>query len=430
MSNSAFTDNKNEMQLLGCIFLNNECYNDVRQMIPESEYFSNPVHRLIYDAIDTVDKSPDETIDAVSVAGVLEKKGILAQAGGIDLLLALNCEVATWRMYESYCSRIVKNYQLRCVYEAAQDASRIISTSDNADDARAEAVSRILQTGSITQSLKIVDLKDSLTSVVSQSQEAYKNPQETTGVPTGFKTLDWYTSGLQKGFVYIVGAGTGQGKSVFGLGLAVTAAKSGCKVLYVSLEMAPVDLSRRILASSSSVSSHKIRSGFLSVDEVDAMVSGARTLADIGSKMKLIDAPSLSVSQLRATAKALGGTSSIDLIVVDYLQLLRVKGGHSREREVAEISASLVEIARDCDVPIIALSQLNQDGAVRESRAVEHDASCVMRIDYEEEDWESDSNLVPCKLKVLKNRHGMLGTVNMVFDRPNQRFFEEVKDPW
>ena len=425
-----FSDNKNEMQLLGCIFLNNALYNNIRQLIPEPEYFSNPVHRLIYEAMGEVSNSEDSVIDAVSVATVLEKRGVLAQSGGIDLLLALNCEVATWRVYEQYCNRVVKNYQLRCVYEAAQDATRLIQQASSADDARAEAVSRLLQTGTITNSLKIVSLQDSLKDVVTQCQEAYKDPKNITGIPTGFETLDWFTAGLQKGFVYILGAETGRGKSVFGLGLAVTAAKADYRVLYISLEMAPNDLSRRILASSSSVCSHKIRSGFLSHDEVDSMVSGARSLSEIGKCMKLVDAPSLSIAQLQATAKALQGSERVDLIIVDYLQLLRVKGGHSREREVANISASLVEIARDCNVPLVALSQLNQDGEVRESRAIKHDASCFMRIDYEDEDWDSESNLVPCKLRVLKNRHGMQGTVNMVFDRPNQRFFEEVKDPW
>ena len=425
----AFADNQNEIRLLGCIFLNNKIFNDVRSIVPDAEYFHIPVHRLIYDAMVTVEESGD-SIDAVSIAGVLESKGVLAQTGGIDLLLAISCECVTWRVYEDHAKRLVKSYSLRCVYEAAQDAARIVNEADNADDARAEAVSRILQTGEITDSLKIVSLKNSLSHVVDQSREAFKNPKETTGIPTGFKTLDWLTCGLQDGFVYIIGAQTGRGKSVFGLGLAVSAAKSGRSILYVSLEMAPVDLSRRILASSSSIASDKIRSGFLSESEIDSMVNGARNLAEIGDRVRLIDAPSLSINQLRATAKALRGSTEIDMIIVDYLQLLRVKSSHSREREVAEISASLVACARECELPIVALSQLNQEGSIRESRAVEHDASCVMRLDYEEEDWESENNLVPCRLRVIKNRHGRQGSVSMVFDRPNQRFFEEVQGKW
>lgn len=425
---NVFSDNQNEMQVLGCVLMNNEIFNDLRAKIPDPEYFSNPLHRLIYEAMITVSKN--DRIDIISIAGDLEKRGLLDRVGGLDLLTAIDNEVATWRVYETYAKRLVKSYQLRCVYEAAEDAARIIRQSDNADDARAEAVSRLLQTGHITESLKVVTLSDSLATVVDQSREAYKNPKDVTGVPTGFRTLDWLTSGLQPGFLYILGAKTGQGKSVFGLGLTVTAALNSLNVLYISLEMAPHDLARRVLASMSSVSSDKIRSGRLTEAEIGSMLTGTKKIQEGAKLVRMIDAPSLSVTQLRATATALQGSSDIDLIVVDYLQLIRSTTGHSREREVADISANLVSCARECDVPIVALSQLNQDGNVRESRAVEHDASCVMRLDYDDDEWQSEEDVVSCKLRVLKNRHGRQGSVNMVFDRPNQRFFEEAKDKW
>ena len=190
--------------------------------------------------------------------------------------------------------------------------------------------------------------------------------------------------------------------------------------------MGHADLTRRLVAAEARVPPDAIRSGRLNHDQIDAMRHASTALELIGNNLMIMDNVHVDAERLSAIVKTAQAARSIDLVIVDYLQLLKCEATYSREREVASISAGLLAVSRQCEVPVIALSQLNDQGMVRESRSVEHAASAVLRIDYEDDAWIPGSSGVDCHLRVLKNRHGRTGSVSLTFERRHQRFVERV----
>ena len=344
--------------------------------------------------------------------------------GGLPKLLSLTSHYGGGRTAFDELHEAAELRQTNAAIEAAMAASsQALSPTDAKDAAIAALLS--IETGGKSESTP-TSLGDSLATVMEQSRQAYLDPTSEHGVTTGFENLDWILGQWQPGAVYILGAGTGRGKSVMALNFAMAAAKSNHGVLYISLEMGHADLTRRLVAAEARVPPDAIRSGRLNHDQIDAMRHASTALELIGNNLMIMDNVHVDAERLSAIVKTAQAARSIDLVIVDYLQLLKCEATYSREREVASISAGLLAVSRQCEVPVIALSQLNDQGMVRESRSVEHDASAVLRIDYEDDAWIPGSSGVDCHLRVLKNRHGRTGSVSLTFERRHQRFIERV----
>lgn len=353
-----------------------------------------------------------------------------------DHMMKLSSEyVLVDATFGKMCERLRESTQQRRVVQAVSEAVVLAQEASSAYEARQTAIGRLLDMDDMTPDKRLFPAKESLQSVIKLAQVAFERPtaekDKPPGISSGIRGLDRILGGFRDGGLYVLGAGTGRGKSVLGVNIGFDAAKSGHKVMYCSLEMSHVDLMRRIISSESGISGDLIESGHLTEQQIDSLQYSAGSIYSTSANMIILDQPSLTLYQLGASVRQQVKSGNCDMVIVDYLQLLRTDSTYSREREVAEISSSLVAIARTNNVPVIALSQLNDTGQIRESRAVEHDATGILKIQYPEHvesDWSDGEEVVEGSIVVQKHRHGRTGRVNVMFDRPKQRFYEVVSN--
>ena len=298
----------------------------------------------------------------------------------------------------------------------------------NAKEARQTAIGRILALNEVTPDDCMSTGLEGLREVIGECEVNFKkSPEEKAkpiGIPTGFKGLDRILNGFQDENLYMLGAETKRGKTVMGCNLARNAAYNGKRVLYVSLEMNAKTLIRRILSAESDISPNLIQSGTLEDWQLDRLTEGAKIMKGYAHRIKILNQAGLSTFQLATIIRQMKMADELDFVIIDYMQLLRHEGGHSREREVAQVSETLVAIAVTNKVPILALTQLNETGQIRESRAVEHNASAFMRIEYQEDAWTEGAGDVECRLNVVLNRHNLPDSFMMSFRRAYQKFVE------
>ena len=263
------------------------------------------------------------------------------------------------------------------------------------------------------------------------------NPTRLVGVPTGFTMLDKILGGLHKGSMYTVAGRPGMGKSSLGLTIAHSAAdKYGMRVAIFSLEMSKEELTNRLLSMSTSIDSHRLQMGQLHEDEWPILMEAANELSQV--PIYIDDTPGASVTAIRTKARRMHAEHGLDLIVIDYLQLMmgnssKGKQAENRQQEITQISMAIKNLARELDIPIIALSQLSRAveqradkrpmlSDLRESGSIEQDSDVVMfiyREDYYDEDTEKQNI---ADIIVAKHRHGSTGTVSLFFRKELTQF--------
>lgn len=413
-----------ERQILSCS-LQGEDLSRFVSLPPNA--WSTAQHRDIAQAVSSV-YFAGEVVDEVGVFKQLTKMDCSHTT--LDDLFNLTTSWSTYGQLPRLCDQLAEQASHRRVIQTIQQAVSIAMDADDAQSAKQSALGKILSLSDVESAQHLFPMKAGLGEVISQTREAFALPPEQKakpkGIPTGLRGLDEILGGFRPGSLYVLGAGTGRGKSVMGLQFALGAAEAGAAPLYVSLEMSHVDLCRRMVSSKSRTSPQVIESGCLNESQIDGLTAAVNQLNRLSESFTIYDQPSLTLYQLAATVRQLSQQGAVDIVVVDYLQLLRTDETYSREREVATISAGLVAIARTNNVPVIALSQLNDNGQVRESRAVSHDAAGVLRIDYEDGHWVEGSEPLPCSIGVLKHRHGRTGRIPLTFERAYQRFVERA----
>ena len=392
------------------------------------ECFTTEVFRNVHEVVRDIVLAGED----VSPISVYEKMEDTSTPMTLDSIFGLtNDYVLLDTQFANLCKRLRGSCDKRMVYNAVLEAAELAKDAQDANEAKQTAIGRLLSIDDYGPRNHIFTLNDSLRTVIGDARDAFARPMEEkirpVGVTTGIQSLDGILGGFHAGDLYILGAKTGRGKTVLGLNIAVAAAKSGKRVLYFSLEMKHEKISLRILSSESSVCGKLIETGFVSSEQIDGLLSASNTLSKIGDNLTIIDQRAVNLYQLGATVRQVAKQSGVDLVIVDYLQLLEVDATYSREREVASISKALVAVAGINDVPVLALSQLNETGQIRESRAVGQDAAGILRIDYTDEvdsNWDKNSEPVDATIRVLKHRHGDCGNVSVKFNRAHQFFAE------
>lgn len=379
------------------------------------------VHRAIHDLVE----QGVENIDELAIFPMVEKSGIT-----IDDLFKLTNNWLLMPFFERLCENVFGAFQQRCVVAQLREAVALAETAENATDARDTALGRILQIENVTPDKHIFGASESLESAVDHVRERVKmSPDErnaASGVTCGFAGFDKILGGgFQDSAVYVLGGGTGHGKSVLALNMARHAAAAGHHVLYVSLEMRHTQLMFRLLAAESSISSYLIKNGDLTDSQISAFTKAKGSVHSYASNITFFDQPGISVVRLSAILRQVSTARKVDFMVVDYLQLLSGQGGYSRENEVANLSKGLLTLATANSIPILALSQLNKEGDIRESQAIKHDAYGVMVIRYPDGEPERGSHDVPCEIVMTKHRDGVLGSLPVTFQRSYNRFVEE-----
>jgi replicative DNA helicase len=395
--------------------------------------FYRPSHQHVYDAIRAL-YSGGAPVDTVTVADELRRAGLLDEVGGTETLHELQNATPAISSAGHY-ARIVQDTAMlrRLIYVAGDIAELAYGEPDDVTKAIDEAESKVFQIAEqrVTDSTRQLD--ELLSEAMDRLQDTFDRGDTITGVATGYHDLDELLSGLQDSSLYIVGARPAMGKTAFGLGLATHVAQHSQKpVLVFSLEMGHAELTQRILSSEARVDSTRIRTGRLA--EADWAKIG-KAIGRLEVPLFLDDNPRVTVMEIRAKARRIKSRfGGLSLIVIDYLQLMSGGGNpENRQLEVSEISRSLKILARELEVPIVALSQLSRNlesradkrpmlSDLRESGSLEQDADVVMFL-YRDEVYNQESpDKGSAEVIVAKHRSGPIGTKRLVFLGQYTRF--------
>lgn len=421
-----------EQSLLGGILLDNDGLPSAMEILTGDEFYRE-AHRVIFRAIQDLFER-NEPVDLVTVVSLLSEKNQLDAVGGPTYLASLVESVPSASNVPAYAKIVNEKALLRRLIQAANEISGwCYGGGKNIEEILDHAESSIF---AITEN-RIRNSYASIKDIVKKSIEAIERFQEhremVTGVPSQFTDLDKLTAGFQPSDLIILAARPSMGKTAFALNIARNAALgSGVPVGFFSLEMSREQLAMRLLCSEGRVDSHKIRTGFLSQQECAKLLSAAGVFME--APIYIDDTPSISTLELRAKARRMKADRGLGLVVVDYLQLMRGKeSSERREQEISDISRSLKGLAKELNVPVIALSQLNRKveernnkrplmSDLRESGAIEQDADVIAFI-YRDEVYNPNSpDKGIAEIIIGKQRNGPTGEVKLHYIDAYTRF--------
>jgi len=427
-----------ERALLGSILLDNGALNVALEQLTRDDFFSEG-HRLTFEKMVAISER-NRTIDLVTLAEELAKEGLLEKVGGAAYLAALTdgLPVGSVASVSEY-SRIIKEKSIirRLINASNNVITRCLEATDDPETLIDLAQSQIFEIAEEKVPSGFLGIKDIVKSSFGTIDVLFDRGKGVTGVETGFVDLDRMTSGLQPGELIIIAARPSLGKTALALNIAAQAAIKGNVAGIFSLEMSKESLLIRLLCSEARIDSHKLRTGFSSRDDWSRMTQALGRLAE--APLFIDDTPALSVMQIRARARRMKAEKGLDLLIVDYLQLITGHGRfENRTQEVSFISRSLKSIAKELHVPVVALSQLSrapeerpghrpQLSDLRESGSIEQDADVVIFIfrpdvykrDEEEEGAEPGGRT---ELIIGKQRNGPTGSIPVVFIKRYARF--------
>ncbi|HEY4483753.1 MAG TPA: replicative DNA helicase [Candidatus Paceibacterota bacterium] len=425
-----------EQALLGSIMLKAESIHDILDIITDEAFYSSK-HRIIFKAMLELHEN-NEPIDVVTITSILKSKKNLEQVGGSSYLAELIGTVASAANIGHYAQTVTKKAALRKLIESADNILELgYDESEDIDSVFDKAEQLIFNLGSYSKKTYVV-LKDALSDAWERFDKLHKSKDGHRGVPSGFKSLDNLLSGFQKSDLIILAARPSVGKTTLALDIVRhVACRENIPTAIFSLEMSSQQLVDRILASEARVDSWKLRTGKMSAQEDFDRI---RDALDSLSKAPIFidDEPSNNIMKMKTVARRLKAEHGLGLIVVDYLQLMVPRRTtDSMVQMVTEISRSLKGLARELDVPVIALSQLSraveQRGGkprlsdLRDSGSIEQDADVVMFIHREDRNDETSDRKDIAEILVEKHRNGPVGKVDLRFDNSRVCFVEIEK---
>lgn len=421
-----------EASVLGGMLLDNEAIHRVVELL-EPEDFYREAHRQIFQAILDLYET-NEPADLLTVTSQLKKKGALERVGGASYLSTLLDKTPTSAHVGHHAKIIREKAVTRRLLEGASEIlQRGYEEGANVDEFLDAAERIIFDVASRRVQQGFHPVKDLVKSSFKTIEQLYEKKELVTGVPSGFKELDRLTSGLQRSDLIIIAGRPSSGKTAFALSCAENAAcdhKIPCAIF--SLEMSKEQLVQRLLCSRAQVDSYKLRGGFLAESDWPKLTRAAGVLSE--APIYIDDSPMLTVLEMRAKARRLKKEKNVGLLVVDYLQLVRSVGRvESREREISEISRGLKALAKEINIPVVALSQLNRGvenrhdkrpmlSDLRESGSLEQDSDVVIMI-YRDEMYNTESlDAGKAELIIGKQRNGPTGKVMLAFLKQFTRF--------
>lgn len=426
-----------EMSVLGGMMLSKDAVADVTEIL-KSDDFYRPSHALIFDIIMQF-FGDGEPADAVTVGAELKRRGELERVGGLPYLHSLVASVPTAANAGYYATIVREQSQLRSLVEAG---TRIVQLGYSTDGAEVDqlvnmAQSEVYSLTDTAEKREYAVMEDIVNDLVETLEHNESRGGELDGVTSGFASVDAMLNGFRGGQMIIVAARPGAGKSTFAMDVCRAASvHHNLPSVYFSLEMNRTELSMRVLAAESSVFLDRMIKGNMTADDWHRVVNGLEKI----SKAPLIvdDSPNLTMAEIRAKCRRLKQQHDIKLIVIDYLQLLTsgAKNVESRQQEVSDFSRSIKLLAKELDVPIIAVAQLNRDSEkrdskkpmvsdLRESGSLEQDADVVILL-HREDMYKSreESPTGIGEVIVGKHRAGPVGSIMLSFQGHYARFVE------
>lgn len=433
-----------ERSVLGSILIDKECYYKVSDYIKPEDFYS-PAHKEIYTAMYELAKE-SQPIDIVTVAERLKARKALDAAGGRAYLSGLSAEVPTTANAVQYAKIVAEKAVLRALISASSDIVEK-SYAENVDSQLMldHAEQTIFDIAGSRQHNQFATLKTVLDQNIKAIHEIEANGGKLPGIPSGFNDLDKKTSGFQNSDLIILAARPSMGKSAFALNVAQHAAlKQGKRVVIFSLEMSKEQLGMRLLAMEARVDSNKLRTGNLNAEDWESISDAALRFAD--ADIIIDDTPGIGVMEMRNKCRRIGQERRIDLVIVDYLQMMsadKVGSGENRQQEVSQISRYLKQLARELRCPVMVLSQLSRAveqrqgdkrpilSDLRESGAIEQDADVVMFLfneDYYNRNKEGYEPKNLCEVLLAKQRMGETGKVVLGWQPRFTKFVTIVRD--
>lgn len=432
-----------EEAVLGAIMLDKEGLPTVIEILRVESFYVQANQNIFQVMLDLFEKS--QPVDLLTVHESLKKAGQLQEVGGIDYLMGLTNKVASAANIEFHARIITQKYIQRelirvstlTIKDSFDDAKDVFELLDEAEQGLYDITDQNLNTGFKKLSALAIEARKEI-ELVSEKEEGV------TGVPSGFEELDKLTSGWQPSDLIIVAARPGMGKTAFVLSLARNAANFGKPVAIFSLEMANIQLVTRLIAMEAEIDSRKLRNGKMEDYEWEKMHAAVEKMGE--TPVYIDDTPGINIFELRAKCRRLKQNHDIQMVVIDYLQLMTAgpnsKGSFNREQEISTISRSLKGLAKELNVPVIALSQLSravetrggdkrpQLSDLRESGAIEQDADIVTfiyRPDYYDQEMEdSEGPQDAAEIIISKHRNGALGSVYLRFIKQYVKFTEDT----
>jgi len=415
-----------ESSVLGAMLLSQDAIGAVAEFELRPSEFYRPAHQHIFDAIVSL-YGGGEPVDTVTVADALRRAGLLDSLGGMESLVALQNATPAISSARYYAKIVRDTATLRRLIRVSGDIAEL-AYGDPDDVAKAvdEAEQKVYEIGDEQTADTLRPMRELIIAGMDRLEERFANGVSITGAPSGFSDLDDLLSGLQPSTLNIVGARPAMGKTSFGLGIAVNVAQALHQpVVVFSLEMGHDELTQRLLSSEARVDSKHIATGRLSEAEWAKI---GQAIGRLEVPLFLDDNPRLTVMEIRAKARRLKTLhGSLALIVIDYLQLMSSGGSpENRQLEVSEISRSLKVLARELEVPILALSQLSRGleqradkrpmlSDLRESGSLEQDADVVMFL-YRDEVYDKESaDRGSAEVIVAKHRSGPIGSCRLTW---------------
>ncbi|MCD6213801.1 MAG: replicative DNA helicase, partial [Candidatus Desulfofervidus sp.] len=417
-----------EQAVLGGILIDNEAIHQVLEIIEVEDFYRESHRKIFLVFLELYEQN--QPIDLVTVCEALQKKQQLEEVGGATFLASL-VEVIPTASNIIYYAKIVKEKSIlrKLITRATYIINQCVApTDENIEEILDRAEQTIFEVSQERIQTSYYSLKDVIKSTFQTIQSITQKDSYITGIPTGFIDFDRLTSGFQPSDLIIIAGRPSMGKTAFALNIAANAAsKHKIPVGIFSLEMSKEQLTTRMLCAEAKVDSQKLRSGFLAEHDWQLLIEAASVLSE--APIFIDDTPAISVLELRAKARRLKSEHNISLIIIDYLQLMKGKGGNERrEQEISEISRSLKALAKELNIPVIALSQLNRKvedrenkrprlADLRESGAIEQDADLIAFL-YRDEVYnqrEDNPNRGMAEIIIGKHRNGPVGKVKLAF---------------
>ncbi len=425
-----------EQATLGALLLDEEAIATAIRYLRPDDFYSNANRRVFQAVLSLFNKG--RKADIITVIEELRQQGELDASGGPSYIASLTSVVPTSANIDYY-ARIVQDGSIRrALLRIGGDINA--RSFDEATDSRLiveEAQRKIFELTDNRQTLTFKSAKEIIPKTIEAIEKLYNTKDAFTGIPSGIGELDAMTSGFQKSELIIIGARPSVGKTALALTMAShICIKENISAAFFTLEMSDMALMQRLVSSEARIESEKIRTGLLKPSDFHSLVEAASRIYE--APLYIVDMPNMKLLDLRAQARRLRAQQKVEIIFVDYLTLISSENYNlPRHEQIAEISRSLKSLARELDIPVVALSQVRRDAEgkrptlsdIRESGSIEQDADLVMFLHRER---ESDKRVegervkaIPTELIIAKQRNGPTGTVDIVF-LPSYTKFESL----
>ena len=415
-----------EQAVIGSMLTDKEAVISAIEVLSDEDFYRED-NRIIYSAIMNL-YNRGEPIDIITLKSELSSMGKFDAVGGLEYLAELPEKVPTTANVDKYIKIVEEKAALRTLIKTANELITLgYDPTQEVDELMDNAEKKIFGVMQNRSQKSYSSMKDILVETFIELEELYNRKEHVTGVPTGFIDLDYKTAGLHGSELILVAARPAMGKSAFALNIATNAAvRAKTPVAIFSLEMSKEQMANRILCSEALVDSNKVRTGKVEDDDWTKLAEASGILSE--AQIYIDDTPGISIMEIRAKCRKMKLEKDIGLVVIDYLQLVQgsSKRAASREQEIAEISRSLKILAKEINVPVIALSQLSRApeqrpdhrpmlSDLRESGSIEQDADIVMFL-YRDDYYNQDSDKKNVAEVILaKHRAGSTGTVELAW---------------